>query len=350
MADFSNPTPDPFEAARRRYGFPTLDDLSALNRLVALAAGSDGVAGLLLEDSGGVWYEHSWGTGSGTRKERRLSSEGTDLEGLLWAEGPVPEERLDQVAAVLDEVLRIRRMSSERRRQPRGPEGASFVPGMVHELRNFLFAMGAGLDAFEARFEGKDQGTHGRTLRGNLSRLQTFMEELSEYGNPGALAFALQPLVPVLQQVRRLIEPIFESRNLNFVFIELTEETLERMDRSALERALVKLVHLVALEVPSGGGVSFTPRVLETTTRPWLEILICGKPARSNNLDPDRLFEPFHYRDKDMSKLGPAISRRTIEAHGGQLAALKDESGLSLRVLLPVWKTEGLAQAKGASS
>ncbi len=41
-----------------------------------------------------------------------------------------------------------------------------------------------------------------------------------------------------------------------------------------------------------------------------------------------------------MSRLGPAIVRRLIEAHGGQLAAtsgMNGENGLMLRVLLPVW-------------
>src|SRR5689334_10764218 len=44
MADFSNSLPDPLEAARRRHGFSTAEDLGALDRLVALAAGEGGAA------------------------------------------------------------------------------------------------------------------------------------------------------------------------------------------------------------------------------------------------------------------------------------------------------------------
>ena len=78
-------------------------------------------------------------------------------------------------------------------------------------------------------------------------------------------------------------------------------------------------------------------QAIEGPGRPWLEVAISGRPGRGRDLDPHRLFEPFHYRDKEMSRLGPAIARRIIEAHGGQVSAMADRSNLSLRVLLPVW-------------
>ena len=37
--------------------------------------------------------------------------------------------------------------SEEQRASPRGPSGSSFVPGLVHELRNFIFGISGSLDA-----------------------------------------------------------------------------------------------------------------------------------------------------------------------------------------------------------
>lgn len=336
MADFSNSLPDPVESARRRYGFSIPEDLGALDRLVALAAGEQGGASLSLGDRGGLWYEKVHGTMAGPIAETRLLLEGTDLEGLLRVAGAAPETKATDIAALVLELLKLRRLGSERRRQPRGPEGASFVPGLTHELRNFLFAMGAGLDAFAAHFGEKGgEAAHTEALRRNLTRLQAFLDELKEYGDPGGLTFELVPVLPVLAQGLLLAKPLAQARGVRLQLQVPDIAPMERMDRAALEGALRRLIELAALET-EGGEVRVTARPIEGPGRPWLELLVSGRPGRGRDLDLYRIFEPFYYRDKEMSRLGPAIARRIIEAHGGQLIAA-DEAGLTLRVLLPVW-------------
>ncbi|HET6329773.1 MAG TPA: HAMP domain-containing sensor histidine kinase [Holophagaceae bacterium] len=337
MADFSNSLSDPVEAARRRYGFSTPEDLGALDRLVALAAGERGGATLSLGDRGGRWYEAAHGVMAGPVAETRLFLEGAEVEGLLQVAGPAPEIVAAHAAALILQLLTLRRLIAERRRQPRGPEGASFVPGVVHELRNFLFAMGAGLDAFAARFGGEgEEAGHAEALRRNLTRLQTFLDELHEYGNPGGLTFALVPVMPVLAQGLQLAKPLAEGHGIRVALHAPDIALLERMDRAALEGSLRRLIELAVLETDRG-EVRVTAQVIEGPGRPWLEVAIGGRPSRGRDLDPNRLFEPFYYRDKEMSRLGPAVARRIIEAHGGQLAAATEEGGLMLRLLLPVW-------------
>ena len=345
MADFSSSLPDPLEAARRRYGFSSLEDLGALDRLVALAAGEQGGASLSLGDRGGLWYEGAQGTMAGPVIETGLALEGTDVEGLFRVAGPASGSRSADIVFLVLELLKLRRLGAERRRQPRGPEGASFVPGLVHELRNFLFAMGAGLDAFAARFsEDGEEARHAEALRRNLTRLQGFLGELQEYGNPADLAFELVPVMPVLAQGLQLAKPLAEAKGVRLAIQGLDIAPVERMDRAALEATVRRLIELVVLET-QGGEVGLAVQVIEGPGRPWLEVAVSGRPGRARALDLERLFEPFYYRDKEMSRLGPAIARRIIEAHGGQLTAAEEESGLMLKALLPVWMPETLSGA-----
>ena len=337
MADFSNTLPDPIETARRAHGFSTPEDLKALDRLVALAARMLGGASLSLQDRGGPWYETVHGTTPESMCEARFSLEGTDVEGCLRGAGAAPEAVLGEISALVLELLKLRRLAAERRRQPRGPEGASFVPGVVHELRNFLFAMGAGLDAFEFRFPAQgEERTHAESLRRSLMRLEGFLDELQAYGDPSQLSFTLAPVIPVLGQALRLAEPLALARGVRLDLQEPGAGPLERMDPAALERALRNLLEMAALETREGGRVAMVAELIQAPGRPWLEVVIEGSPGRNRRLDPERLFEPFYYRDKAMSRLGPAIARRLVEAHGGRLAATGGE-GLRLRLLLPVW-------------
>lgn len=337
MADFSQAAPDPLEAARRRHGFLSEADLGVLHRLTRLAAGPGGWARLQLGDRGGTWFTAEAGIPGAAVATWPVALEGTDTEGTLEiSEGGAPPG--DDIVALVLEVLRLRQLGAERRRKPRGPEGASFVPGVVHELRNFLFAMGAGMDAFDARFGGEAPETaHAGALRKNLHRLQEFMEELGEYGNPGTLAFALQPVEPVLAQACRLVEPLAAARGHRITLRTPDPAPFERMDRHALERALRRILELAVLETHPGGSVLVEGVLLEGSGRPWLDLSMAGAPGRGRDLDPARLFEPFYYREKEMSRLGPAIARRLIEAHGGQVSAFLEHGALRLRVLLPVW-------------
>jgi signal transduction histidine kinase len=338
MADFSRPLSDPIEAARRRHGFNAPGDLEPLSRLLALAARSTGAAELSLEDEGGCWYAESCGTHAGPWMEHALSLEGADTRGRLRIpEGAGDADLAAEAGGLILDLLRLRRMAAERRRNPRGPEGASFVPGVTHELRNFLFSMSAGLDAFEAHFGGAAEAEHAASLRKNLGRLQGFMEELSEYGNPGELSFALHPVQPVLAEAMNLAAPLSAARKVHLATGLEGAAVLERMDRAALERALRRLMELAVLETPDGGSVRVDASVLDGPGRPWLELVLQGGARIERDLEVARLFEPFYYRDKDMPRLGPAIARRMIEAHGGQATAAWTRDGLMLRVLLPVW-------------
>jgi len=338
MADFSYSNSDPIETVRRRYGFAEPEDLLALTRILELGVGEEGGASLRLGDRGGIWFETVQGTPEGRGLERHLTLEGTDLEGHLRMTGPGSEKRMDLAAALILEVLRLRRLGSERRRQPRGPEGASFVPGVVHELRNHLFAMGAGLDAFALRFgEGDAEAGHAASLRKNLAHLQSFVEELGAYGNPSSLSFARVRVRPMLLQGLRLAGPLAASRGVALRLEPEWPEVEERMDRPAMEAAFRHLWETMAVETAEGGGVSMRAQVLETSGRPWLEVAFQGSPGRGRSLDASRLFEPFFYRDKVLPRLGLAIARRTIEAHGGQVAAAMESEDLRLRVRLPVW-------------
>lgn len=343
MSDFSHSLPDPLEAARRRYGFSCEEDLGGLEQLLDLAARLTGGVEVQLGDRGGLWFEGHRGLSGGPWLEEALRIEGSDFEGRLRVlKGPASAEVLSTTAALVLEILQLRRLGAERRRQPRGPEGASFVPGLVHELCNFLFAMGAGLDAFAARFGGwGDEADHAEALRRNLTRLQAFVDELRDYGNPGAVAYAEAPLMPVLGQALRLVEPLAASRGLKLDFEPLDPSPVERMDRPTLTNALRLLMEMCLLEAQEGGAVGLSATLLPGPGRPWAQIRIAAEPYRPRQLETERIFEPFYYRERDMSRLGPAIARRAIEAHGGQVRAAREEGGrMVLQALLPVW-TEG---------
>ena len=76
----------------------------------------------------------------------------------------------------------------EQRSCSRGPSGSSFVPGLVHELRNFIFGLSGSLEAMQARLGKLEEAAKYQTvMRASLDRLGAFVDELNDYGAPRAM-------------------------------------------------------------------------------------------------------------------------------------------------------------------
>jgi len=81
------------------------------------------------------------------------------------------------------------------------------------------------------------------------------------------------------------------------------------------------------------------PVTVTAETTDQLHIYIANKAADINGLEPDQIFERFyrgdHARsDTQSSGLGPAIVKRIVELHGGQINASLQGQELSIHLFL----------------
>jgi signal transduction histidine kinase len=239
-------------------------------------------------------------------------------------------------ASQIQALVACKQQGVERRASSRGLTASSFVPGLVHELRNFIFGISASLDAFKASASSKrDPSIYAEHICKGLNRLNAFVEELRLFGDPKGSA-------KEEYRIETLLREVIEHHRLRSargrVDIQLRiEEPLPPIfaDRESLALAFIQLIDL-AIEQESGGQV-----VLRVESRPVDESeMICGslESATLNlgGLDPTRLFEPFYYRASGLGRLALPNARRIMEYHGGSLtAAALPEGGTRIRFMLP---------------
>lgn len=327
---------------------------------------------LLLADESGIWYRDS----SGLSPEQMAALEGAVSRGLaadalerlaheqgfraiealplvdvyqrpigtLWALFPSPlepserdREGLSLAAAQMSAILTTDRQRREMRNTPRAPSATSFVPGLVHELRNFIFGISANLDAFAARYA--DQGElarYGATIRLGLDRLRDFVEELREYADPKTLSWVERPLEPLLRDACAHLKPLSDR---NRVTLNLhIEESLPPLcvDESSLLQAFIHLIGLLIQQEGPGGHVE-----LHLTTQLHdARRVICGhldgSSLKLENVDLARLFEPFYFRGSGFGRLALPAARRVFESHGGNLTAGPGPAGgMRIHFMLP---------------
>jgi len=243
-----------------------------------------------------------------------------------------PGERagLQRLVAQLGSFVPVR-SEEERRSLGRGPAGASFVPGLVHELRNFIFGISASLDAFEARFrEEAEAAKYQAIIRKSLDRLGVFVDELREYGDPGRRPWAEVSLEPLLREA-------CEHHRAKAGDLQLRVEGPLPPLRGDAEGLRLALIHLMDLALQSRGAAPVEIHV--GTVREDGRARLCGRleaPLELGDLDPARLFEPFYFRPAGLGRLALPVARRILEAHGGELlAGPSPQGGVEIRFTLP---------------
>ena len=345
------------------FGEPGPEDpIRALLKAAAAFCGAPAV--LVLRDGGGVWFLASEGLEEG-------EDEGLDVLlapacaaadgvwgpfctfGLLVPGGgshgclairlapgallPIQRVGLMQLVAQVGALVSRRLERGERRAVSRGSTGATFVPGLVHELRNFSFGISGSLDAFEARFQGQpDTEKYGRVMRQSLDRLGAFLAELREYGDPGAMKWEELDLETILHEG---VEHHRAAAGRLGVEVRLAcAGPLPRLqaDAQSLRTAFVRLLELALQQEDPGGSILLRADVrLQGARR-----LVFGHLDTSGNklahVDLARLFEPFYYRASGLGRLALPTARRIFESHGGNLAAGPGPSGgMRMGFMLP---------------
>ena len=341
----SHPRVDPL----RRHGFQP-GPSHPLHHLAGLAAALCGApAQLILRDEDGPWFREEEGVGAVDPCALRLAERLELVAGgrsLGWLDllGPGPlgltlgqRQALRLLADHICALVAAGQEVCERRAVPRGPSGASFVPGLVHELHNFTFGLSASLDAFQARFHGQEEVLrYGRVMLGSLERLNGFLEELRLYGDPSPQALQERNLEPLLQEAA-------EQQRLPAARAGVTLQVRVagplpplRADGESLRSAFGRVLELALQQESEGGCVVLHAGVRSQEGRQVLFGYVDGTGLRLTGLDLDRLFEPFYFRASGLGRLALPVARRIFEAHGGNLSAGPGpEGGMRIGFMLP---------------
>jgi signal transduction histidine kinase len=317
--------------------------------VLTLGAGAGAGAGLTLDQwrtlagtrTGAGWASALAALGLGILAQAPVGGTGDPEGGCLWLLGRAPaawdparQEALELLARQVWRALEGRGEGNEQRARARGPLGSSFVPGLVHELRNFSFGISGSLDAFQAR-QG-DPARYGGVMRASLDRLNAFLGELADYGDPAEPAWTGRDPEALL---REAVECHRDRAAASGTELRLDLEgplPLIRADERSLGTALARLVQ-VALGPPGAGGrvvVRAAPaaRAGGQDLEGWVE----GSRRAFPGLDLARLFEPFHFRTAGLGRLALPVARRVFERHGGSLRAVPGpEGGVRMVFRLP---------------
>jgi signal transduction histidine kinase len=260
------------------------------------------------------------------------------LSATLDDDGPLLEAFADRLALVLDGAELLARAVAVERSLAHAEKLAAIgelAARFAHDIRNPVTAARSLAQQLSREPDSPFNAEHARLVVGELDRVEQQVRALLHFAKRESYTFEPVNLAELTQRTADEL-----SWRVRGAGVELTvdahEAVVARADREKLRHVLVNLIEnaldalatapeprRLALQLAGTNG-SATLRVTDTGA---------GVP-------PDalpRLFEPFFSLKAGGTGLGLAIARRTVEAHGGDIAAeVAAGRGMTFRVTLPV--------------
>lgn len=245
----------------------------------------------------------------------------------------------DQLGLLLDEMELLDRAIAGERSLAHAEKLAvigELAARVVHEIRNPV----AGARSLAQQLAADLASTHdakvARIILEELDRVERQVGDLLRLARRDELR--LEP-IELGELVRSTVERFADRIRANTLEVvhSSRELVVARADREQMRRVLVNLIEnaLDAMSV-HGGTRRLELYVSRDDGHACLQVSDTGPGVAADDLE--RIFEPFWSSKPHGTGLGLAIVKRTVEAHGGRIAAARPASGdgLQFRIELPL--------------
>jgi len=252
----------------------------------------------------------------------------------LWAR-PLPDPEHTAVLLIARDVTAFLELQDSVRRAETMAALGELTAGVAHEVRNPLFAVSSLVEAW-AQQPSRDPTPFVDALRREVTRLQTLMIELLEFGKPSSEASQPAQLSAAVNGAVHACEPEAKARHVRLVTAIHADAEVAMFPRR-LERVFVNLIQNAIQHSPAGGDVTVEIGACPEANAQALEVVVRDQGAGIAPADLPRLFTPFFSRRGGGFGLGLAISRRIIDEHRWRVVAANGPSGGAvMTVIVPM--------------
>ncbi len=246
--------------------------------------------------------------------------------------------------------------SFERQRRL-GEMKSNFVASVSHELRAPIAAIRLMSENLErgAVEPGERQREYLRILGQECRRLSSLIENVLDFARieRGDRSYAFEPanLAPLVRQTAEVMQAYASERRVSVVVRPPTpsaEMARARVDREALQQALVNLVDNAVKHAPPGSEVTIGIEVergsdVRRASPRVASVFVDDRGPGIPEDEQARIFEPFYRRGSEMRRetrgigIGLSIVRHIAEAHGGRVVVRSSEGdGSRFAIELPL--------------
>jgi PAS domain S-box-containing protein len=250
----------------------------------------------------------------------------------LQADLPSP-----QVVLKINDITRTVRLEESLQRSRAMASLGNIIAGVVHEIRNPLFAMSALLDALECRFLSSGADEHVDLMRKEFDRIRSLVETLVDCGQAARVELRPGTLEGVLSRAVSPCRTHAETAGVELMIAVLETTGTVLFDEQKLVQAVKNVVDNAIQHSPPGARVEVREIEVQQSGLAWRGIAVSDEGPGFPPEELARLFQPFYSRRAGGMGLGLATTAFVVEAHGGRILAHNrhSRSGATVQILLP---------------
>lgn len=210
------------------------------------------------------------------------------------------------------------------------------VTGLAHESRNALQRSRACLDMLELdAADNPEQLELVKRTQQALVELQRLYEEVRSYAAPMKLVIDRCDLVELLRQTWDQLHEERYGREID-LRVEPESKVWCQCDPAKLMQVLRNILENAVFVAPEGSAIICTCEEVELRGSRSLRLSIRDQGPGLNPEQVQNIFEPFYTTKTRGTGLGMAITRRIVEAHGGEVNVGSITGGTEIVVTLPM--------------
>ncbi|MBI5760633.1 MAG: PAS domain S-box protein [Planctomycetales bacterium] len=257
---------------------------------------------------------------------------------LLCNSGDLSDFDGGEAVLVVGQDITERKRAEERMLQSeRLAAIGQMVTGLAHESRNALQRSKACLDLLTVELEGNVDALE---LVSRIHRAQDHLHRLYEEVRGYAVPIALRRATLDLRKLwRDTWADLAVARQDKFVRLVEGENQPDldcSVDRHALEQVFRNILENAIHACPEPGEITVNCAAVTLDHRPAWQLAFRDNGPGLTAEQQTRIFEPFFTTKTQGTGLGMAITRRIVEAHGGQISAASGPvGGAEIVVTLP---------------
>jgi PAS domain S-box-containing protein len=225
-------------------------------------------------------------------------------------------------SAVMRDVTEKKRLQANELHAQRLAVVGQMAAKIAHEVKNPLASIRLNIEMLQSEFEQiADRNTRREACEllasviGEVERLDTITREYLEYSCLPTMRFSWQDLHKMLRELQDFMRIEMASRNIKFLCSFCKDLPKISFDKESMKEAILNLYKNSSEAMSLGGKIKTMTRVAGD----WVEILISDTGPGIQDMDTEKLFEPFFSTKSMGTGLGLPIARDILVAHGGSL-------------------------------
>jgi signal transduction histidine kinase/DNA-binding response OmpR family regulator len=209
---------------------------------------------------------------------------------------------------------------------------------MVHIIRNPITSIGGVARILARKIEGAEWKKYLDVMVKETDRLEATLTELFDFVSQPQGEKQLCNLYPLIRKTVILLQTSLVKQHISWTLDLVEPDPVIFMDAKQIRRVFLNIIRNAMEAMPNGGTLKISVKV----DNEWVHVSLRDTGIGLSGAYIDKATEPFFTTKSYGTGMGLTLVDRFIKAHGGNFSLNRQDTGLEVKINLPLARNENI--------